>query len=86
MIYLMLTDVSVFRSVCYKYDMFSEWELLEVLWWNKLILRHIWFFLLLVWVSFGGEINCLTKIHICKADCTKSFEKVALVPVLKQLF
>ncbi len=28
---------------------------------------HIWS-VLLVWVSFGGEINCLAKIHVGNAD------------------
>lgn len=27
-----------------------------------------------VWVSFGGEINCLAKMHVGNADCMKSFE------------
>ncbi len=35
--------------------------------------------LLLVWVSFGAEINCLVKIRVSNADCMNSFENVASV-------
>lgn len=29
--------------------------------------------------SFGDEINCLVEMHVCNADCVKSFEKVVSV-------
>ncbi len=35
--------------------------------------------ILLVWVSFGAEINCLVKIRVGNADCMNSFENVASV-------
>ena len=63
---------------CERQCLLSEWELLPVFWSNKLILRHVWS-VLVVWVSFGGEINCLAKMHIGSADCVERFEKVALV-------
>ncbi len=34
---------------------------------------------LFVWVSFGGEINCLVKIRVGNADWMNGFENVASV-------
>ncbi len=30
-------------------------------------------------MSFGGEINCLAKMHVGNADCMKSFDNVTSV-------
>ncbi len=49
--------------------MFFEGGLFPVLWGNKLVLRPIWS-VLLVWGSFGGEINCFAKIRVGNADWT----------------
>ena len=49
-----------------------------MLWLNKLILGHL-LSAPVVSESFGGEINCLAKMHVGNADCTQRFEKAASV-------
>ncbi len=48
---------------------------------NEMYVFWMWIVpsVLLVCVSFGGEINCLAKIRVSNADCMNSFENVVSV-------
>ncbi len=45
----------------------------------SVMMKQTYFETYMKWVSFGGEINCLSKIHVSNADCMNSFENVVSV-------
>ena len=51
-----------------RHCVFPNWELLSLF-----ILTHVWR-VLLVCLSFGCQMNCLTKIHVGAADCMETFD------------